>query len=401
MIDESKGTLTLDRKAFKVLASETRISILKSLDEKQKTVTDLARELNMNKATMYEHLEQLVSAGLVKRCEGDMRKKVGKSHPLEVDRKFGQRKWIYYKLTWKGKNILHPERVRIMVLLTTFALCICIIITYFLTISYYPEESVVPGEKRIEYGEPSVILVDFSDVKSSEPLISIYIEGEFDYIEVRSTPKTTINIINPEGTHLLDNISVVQCRMSIPKNTSYVKLNITVSNNEKHFYFEEVVYLPTYVNKPLPDLVISNMKHYITKTDAIHVKITVKNIGNGTSGDFYVCLSPSRKLDNLTEYEISYVKGLGPGEAIDVEILMQKGKYDWMYAIVDYNNKIEESNELNNVCFLPLRDKAAKREFALEGSEKSVAPGFTSLVLLISILVLLLSVNKRRIKIQP
>ena len=62
--------ITLDQRAFSALASDTRVRILKSLDGSQKTVTDLARELEMNKATMFQHLEKLQEAGLVKRKDG-------------------------------------------------------------------------------------------------------------------------------------------------------------------------------------------------------------------------------------------------------------------------------------------------------------------------------------------
>ena len=48
---DDKGKITLDRETFKVLASETRVGILKNLDEKQMTVSDLARAMDMNKAT--------------------------------------------------------------------------------------------------------------------------------------------------------------------------------------------------------------------------------------------------------------------------------------------------------------------------------------------------------------
>ena len=70
---DGSGKITLDKETFKVLASETRIGILKKLDTTQMTVSDLARSLDMSKATLFEHLEKLIKIGLIKKKE-DQRK---------------------------------------------------------------------------------------------------------------------------------------------------------------------------------------------------------------------------------------------------------------------------------------------------------------------------------------
>lgn len=90
--------VTLDREAFKVLASDTRLDILKALDERPMTVSELGRRLELNKATVFEHLEKLTGAGLVKKHDDE------------------DRKWVYYSLSWKARRILHPERVTIALL---------------------------------------------------------------------------------------------------------------------------------------------------------------------------------------------------------------------------------------------------------------------------------------------
>ncbi len=95
--------VVLDSDAFKALASDTRLDILKALDVRRLTVTELGRVLDLNKATVFEHLKQLTAADLVKKEDEG-------------------RKWIYYRLTWKGKNILHPENAQIFLLLSTAAL---------------------------------------------------------------------------------------------------------------------------------------------------------------------------------------------------------------------------------------------------------------------------------------
>jgi DNA-binding transcriptional ArsR family regulator len=91
----------MDRKVFESLASETRINILKALDIRQMTITELSKNLGLAKSTVHEHLAKMADAGLVEKIED-------------------HRKWSYYKLTYKGKRILHPhEMVKIMLLLST------------------------------------------------------------------------------------------------------------------------------------------------------------------------------------------------------------------------------------------------------------------------------------------
>jgi len=91
--------ITLDRRTFRTLASDTRISILKSLDVRRKMLTELAKEMGMSPSTVKEHMESLRKAGLV------MLKDDG-------------HKWKYYELTRDGKNILHPGDTKIWVILT-------------------------------------------------------------------------------------------------------------------------------------------------------------------------------------------------------------------------------------------------------------------------------------------
>lgn len=96
--------IVLDAESFKALASDTRLQILKALDARPLTVSEMSRLLALNKATVFEHLKQLMAAELTKREEDPARK------------------WVYYKLTWKGKNVLHPENAQIFLMLGLGAL---------------------------------------------------------------------------------------------------------------------------------------------------------------------------------------------------------------------------------------------------------------------------------------
>lgn len=93
--------VTLDRETFKALASDTRLDILRSLDGRHMSLKDVCTATKLNKATLHEHLVKLHEAGLIKKNERE-------GH-----------KWVYYKLTWKGECLLHPENTRIVVLFTT------------------------------------------------------------------------------------------------------------------------------------------------------------------------------------------------------------------------------------------------------------------------------------------
>ena len=90
--------VTLDMGTFKALASDTRLDILRALDGKKLSLKDISKATKLNKATLHEHLSKLNEAGLVKRKERE-------GH-----------KWVYYRLSWKGESLLHPENTRIVVL---------------------------------------------------------------------------------------------------------------------------------------------------------------------------------------------------------------------------------------------------------------------------------------------
>ncbi len=92
--------ITLDKEVFKALAGDTRVSVLKSLLERRKTQSELAKELSLAAPTIKDHLDILQKAQLVR----------------EVD---DGHKWKYIELTIKGKSILQPSDKRIMVLLGT------------------------------------------------------------------------------------------------------------------------------------------------------------------------------------------------------------------------------------------------------------------------------------------
>jgi DNA-binding transcriptional ArsR family regulator len=112
-MESSGAKITLDQESFRALASDVRVGILKRLDVRRETVTDLSSLLSLSKPTLLEHLEKLQSAGLVKRIDEG-------------------RKWIYYELSDKGRKILHPERVAITLALASAIFLAIIGVAYLL-----------------------------------------------------------------------------------------------------------------------------------------------------------------------------------------------------------------------------------------------------------------------------
>ena len=104
-MDDEK--ITIDRKTFKTLSSKTRINILKSLDKRRKTLSELSKESNMSVSTLSEHLGKLSNADLVvKKDDGH--------------------KWKYYELSRKGRGIMYPETKKIWIMLSVSIIAILV-----------------------------------------------------------------------------------------------------------------------------------------------------------------------------------------------------------------------------------------------------------------------------------
>lgn len=125
---EFEEKIILDRRSFEALAVDTRVKILKSLKERRKTLSELSAELGMSVSGIKEHLETLENVSLIK--------KIDDGH-----------KWKYYELTKKGKDLVGPRELRVMVLLSIslFAL----VASMFIMVSA-PNPSMMAGMMKIE-----------------------------------------------------------------------------------------------------------------------------------------------------------------------------------------------------------------------------------------------------------
>jgi len=87
----------MDRRIIYALSSETRIKILKYLNQRKMTLAELSKELNLSKSTIHDNLTVLIDAGLVKNKR--------------------ESKWVHYELTYKGRILVDSKeqgKVRIL-----------------------------------------------------------------------------------------------------------------------------------------------------------------------------------------------------------------------------------------------------------------------------------------------
>ncbi|MCX9012046.1 MAG: winged helix-turn-helix domain-containing protein [Candidatus Methanoperedens sp.] len=77
-----------DGEILKAVTSSTKLKILSNLNVRPMTAAELAHNLGIYKSGINKHISILLTTNLVERIESD------------------QRKWVYYKLTEKGTEII-------------------------------------------------------------------------------------------------------------------------------------------------------------------------------------------------------------------------------------------------------------------------------------------------------
>jgi DNA-binding transcriptional ArsR family regulator len=174
--------VTLDMNTFKALASDSRLDILRSLDGKKLSLNDISKVTKLNKATLHEHLAKLNQAGLVKKYERE-------GH-----------KWVYYKLTWKGEGLLHPENTRIVVMFSiTF---VSLLIGLMLLVSFAQPITVGMAET---YGDTTHLYE--AEPKGAIPLLTS--NYKYNYIASVTAINQTVDDITLElqkNSHIRDYI---------------------------------------------------------------------------------------------------------------------------------------------------------------------------------------------------
>ena len=110
-MDDEK--IVLDRKSFEALAVDTRVKILKSLKQRRKTLTEIAKEEGMSVSGIKEHLSVLESVGLIEKIDDGHKSK-------------------YYELTKKGREVVGPKEVKVLIVLSTSILALLISLLFML-----------------------------------------------------------------------------------------------------------------------------------------------------------------------------------------------------------------------------------------------------------------------------
>jgi len=146
----AKVTLKMDD--FKALASDSRLDIIKTLDGKKMGLKELAKSTNLNKMTLHEHLTKLVETGFVKRIERQ-------GH-----------KWVYYKLTWKGSSLIHPDNTKVVLLFSTTILTFFLgfigvinVIRNYIDLQYINKEIIDPNRNPLNGPIPHTIRGESSE----------------------------------------------------------------------------------------------------------------------------------------------------------------------------------------------------------------------------------------------
>ena len=375
------GKITLDRTAFKALASETRIDLLKSLDSRPMTVSELSRKIDMNKATTYEHLGKLVKAGLVKRKED-------------------KNKWVYYKLTWRGTNILHPETVKI-----ALTLCACLILIIVLI-------SIMIGN----LGENTFDSEQFQNDNTPPTISDWTLKGNNSYdLRANSRGKVEVSAFVRDSGNYQSGINwdsikqfygiATNKEFKSPDIKKWEWIDAKVNENVININFENIdwmkyqgkyLYVKLYAEDekgfnvtgiykeyidPIdgPDLAVMKYKIKIEYTDEnydsngssnITITSVINNFGNIDANDVIVAFyddKPDTDNNQIVDknlkrigYKIISVKS-GKNESAVFNWQTSKINSNYIYVFVDPYNEIPELDEMNNLHNKKLPNKLVEQ----------------------------------------
>jgi DNA-binding transcriptional ArsR family regulator len=394
---DGSSKITLDQDTFKVLASETRIDILKNLDKSQLTVSDLARAMNMSKATLFEHLDKMVKVGIIKKVED-------------------KRKWVYYKLTWKGKNILHPERIKIAIVLSVIIAAFVIFAAYFILISERsvdddinpPVIEIVEKEdlnQNTESPRDIVIKVTDDDQVDKSSLIAEYtIDNRFLY-----NYDLLHNWYDLDHTMVGDKINIkipnLDYSLEVEKYL-YIKIEISdkSGNNAEEIYIEFI----ERVYQEKLDLSITEADFKLPSSFAkkpaegiinIPLKLAIHNTGLGDIQDIIISFydeNPDKNGDGIEDnstkpLKTTMIHEINHGEYKDLEIdlIINLTDTDRVWVFVDPFNNFNESSENNNLVNYNLKEVIGAKYIIPE------FPIFVFLIIVIILLVLNIKLKQR------
>jgi DNA-binding transcriptional ArsR family regulator len=410
---EYKPKIVMTQDEFRVLASTTRIDIMKLLDESQFTVSDVSRRLEMNKATVHEHLNKLIEVGLVKKEDTN-------------------RKWVYYSLTWKGKNLLHPERVRVMVVLATIAIAVVIV---GLIIAMQGATVPLPGQLTVppptlpvttnmlwqgmdhdvydSYGYPSTMNMEFRSSSGAINIASIKtLECYLEYDPTSLSKNRPANMdYSMEGNviHIRDTSHLLRSHGG-----EYLVVDVTVADaNANTYHFTPRRFIVP-ADRPI-DLLISALGVRIDTsglnvTKMVRIYFTVENRGtvNVTGARYYVeSVRPSFTPIGFPRFGSPYLREL-KNDTVDVpangtalvdfnvsaSLLGLRG----VVAFLDPESSVPEANVDNNQATRAVPPEVMQLNTpASRKKESAAAPGMEAVPAIAAALVVaMLAVRARR-----
>jgi len=104
LAETDSNEVKFDQGELKVLASETRVEILKTLKDRNFTVSELSEKLGHSKSTLHEHISKLLESNLVEKADNYTNK------------------WVYYRLSRRGKGLFVDNAKRVVVIISTILL---------------------------------------------------------------------------------------------------------------------------------------------------------------------------------------------------------------------------------------------------------------------------------------
>jgi ArsR family transcriptional regulator len=424
-IGGSGDSITLDRTAFKALASETRVEILKQLDASQKTVSDLARDMSMNKATMFQHLEQLVDAGLVKKDSEEDRATTVKGGPLDAPVAGPPKKWVYYRLTGKGRTLLHPERVKIAIMLgVTVISCLVLLAVYGMMLTSGPAQSGALTEK--DWSAPDIISWSVDEVGPSTKSVGVRVE-----VADNATGKV-VSGIDPDSIVVRWGVGSSPTSND-PDILSWQTVTATVTSGQIHAVIPEsgwasygarYLYISlemrdlsgnsaTYIHHKrinvagAADLAISQTDITFQNSSSYNVAtviVTVHNYGsenatNVTVGVYLENPDPAGTGISVVSVPLErvVVDRIRANTTTTVTFTMSSSKLanGFVYVMVDPDNKVIETGKDNNVARVTVPNYVLKG--GRPAAEKSMgAPGFELVGALGAIVVVSMVISRRR-----
>src|SRR3989338_1881 len=147
--------VTLGSNEFKALSSDNRIKILKMLNERKYTLTEIAKKLSLTSPSSKQHLDILLKSQLVQMIDED-------------------RKWKYYELTRKGKDLIDAEERQTTVLLL---LSVTGIMFFGLLFLYTNPLLLQAGSAGLEYAAPTEPALEQQVTSGTAPSPSITENG--------------------------------------------------------------------------------------------------------------------------------------------------------------------------------------------------------------------------------